>query len=109
MVLAIASDRGEVSAHLGHCSEFVFFEINDGVVGAKSVEPNGSHDVGLLPGPLRSRHVDCVVAGGMGGRAQQNLRSAGIDFYLGVSGAVDEVARQVAAGTLEAGESSCNH
>lgn len=109
MTVAIASDGEMVSAHLGHCAEFAFFDITDGVVGAKETEPNGDHQVGMLPGPLRSRKVDCVIAGGMGMRAQQNLSDAGISFILGVTGRVEDAAAAFAAGEIEPGESLCNH
>ena len=109
MTLAIACDDGMVSQHLGHCREFVFFDIHDGTVGERSAEANSSHEMGVLPTPLRNRKVDCVISGGMGPRAQQNLSAAGIDFIMGVSGPVDEVAAAYASGSLEQGESSCTH
>jgi len=53
--------------------------------------------------------VNCIIAGGMGPRAQELFNSAGISVVLGVSGSVDNVIKQFLEGTLNERESLCDH
>ncbi len=108
MILAIASDHGEVSSHFGRCEEFVLFDIDNGTVGEPVRVKNASHTQGQLPAALDTSAVRCVIAGGMGPRAQRNLEDYGIACLLGVTGPIEEVARRFAAGEIEGSESLCD-
>lgn len=109
MKIAVATEGGTVAAHFGHCSEYTLVDIHDGQPAGQLVLPNPGHQPGFLPGYLAEKGVKVIIAGGMGGRAQQLFADRGIETVVGVTGPVDEVVRDYLAGTLEEGESQCDH
>ena len=109
MKIAIADDGGYVSSHFGHCAEYILFSVENGRVVSKLSVPTPAHEPGVLPEYLARLGVNCVIAGGMGARAQQNFESHGIEVVLGVQGAVGDVLQAYVAGTLVGGESACFH
>ena len=62
-----------------------------------------------MPKFLQSIGVDCVIAGGMGPNAIMMLEAAGIKPILGVTGRIEDVLNAFLAGTLQGGESLCDH
>ncbi len=70
MKIAISSDRGFVSAHFGRCPSYTLVEIKEGQVLKKEEIQNPGHQPGFLPQYLSEMDVDCIIAGGMGHRAQ---------------------------------------
>ena len=110
--IAVPVENGVVSEHFGHCEAFVVF-VTDAE--ARSIATADSvsappHQPGFLPGWLRDLGVDVVIAGGMGRRAQDSLRSAGIEVILGASGAAArDVAQSYLDATLESGPNPCDH
>lgn len=109
MKIAIANDNGYVSPHFGHCSEYVFFEIENNTVTSKRSVQTPPHQPGVLPEFLANHGADCVIAGGMGARAQELLKSYGIDVVLGVQGLVDSVLEAYLNGSLVSGQNTCDH
>jgi predicted Fe-Mo cluster-binding NifX family protein len=109
MKIAVATDGNEVSAHFGHCPEFTIAEIRDGKLFSKEVVASPGHVPGFLPKHMAALGVECVIAGGMGPRAQELLAEAGIKTIVGVSGPVSRVIDDFVAGCLIGGESSCDH
>lgn len=109
MKIAIANDEGYVSSHFGHCAEYVLFTVEEGKVTSRVAVPTPPHEPGMLPGYLAKLDVDCVIAGGMGMRAQQNFESHGIEVVLGVQGPIDQVLTSCLSGELAGGESTCSH
>jgi len=107
MKIAISTDSGMVSAHFGRCPEFTIVEIENGVVKSKEVISNPGHHPGFLPQFLHDQGVTCIIAGGMGFRAQGLFAEKGIQTILGISGSVDEVVKNILTGTLKGGESLC--
>jgi len=107
MKIAISTDKEEVSAHFGRCPEFTIIEIEDGKLKGKKVIPNPGHHPGFLPQFLHDQGVTCIIAGGMGYRAQGLFAEKGIETIVGISGTVDEVVKKILSGTLEGGESLC--
>ncbi|MEE8637440.1 MAG: NifB/NifX family molybdenum-iron cluster-binding protein [Candidatus Margulisiibacteriota bacterium] len=107
MKIAISTDSGQVSAHFGRCPEFAIVEIEDGVVKSKEVISNPGHHPGFLPQFLHEQGVTCIIAGGMGFRAQGLFAEKGIETIVGISGSVDETIKSILAGTLKGGESLC--
>jgi len=107
MKIAISTDNGQVSAHFGRCPEFTIVEIEKGKIVNKQVLPNPGHHPGFLPQFLHDRGVACIVAGGMGQRAQILFSEQGIETLAGVSGSIDQVIKELVAGTLKGGESLC--
>lgn len=109
MKVAVASEGNLVSQHFGHCPEYTLFTVENGNIISKTVIPNPGHQPGFLPGYLSNLGVSCIIAGGMGPRAQELFSQHNIDTVLGVAGPVDDVIRAYLQGTLEPGESSCDH
>jgi len=108
MKIAISTDMGYVSAHFGRCPEFTIVDIENGKVTKKETIDNPGHHPGYLPEFLKGKEVECIVAGGMGVRAQGLFEQAGIKMVLGVEGEVDDVVERLAAGKLKSGQSMCS-
>ncbi len=107
MKLAISTDGGMVSAHFGRCPEFTIMEIEDCKLKGKETIPNPGHHPGFLPQFLHDRGVTCIIAGGMGQRAQGLFAEKGIEAIVGITGSISEVLKSILAGTLKGGESLC--
>ena len=109
MRVAISTDSGYVSAHFGRCPLFTIVDIeNDKIVNKKFVD-NPGHQPGAIPKFLHDNGAECIVCGGMGPRAQGIFEEFGIQTIVGVDGKVDEVIDRILKGTLEGGESLCEH
>ena len=114
--IAVPVTGGKLSAHFGHCEEFVIMSpvktapggaVEAEVVGALEAPP---HQPGLLPAWLNERGVDVVIAGGMGSRAQQLFCDAGIEVVVGASGSdPKDIVQAYLAGTLRVGQNACDH
>jgi len=112
MRIAVATEDGYVAQHFGRCPKFTILEVKDGQIVNQSVLENPgyrTHQPGLVPTFLRNQGVDCVIAGGMGPNAVNMLESFGIKVILGVTGKVEEVMKAFISGSLEGGESLCDH
>ena len=109
MKIAIATEGTKVAPHFGRCSEYTLYNVTDGSVADKTVIPNPGHEPGFLPEYLSKLGVSCIIAGGMGMRAQNLFTAKNIETVVGVTGFVDDVAKSFAAGALKGGESLCEH
>ena len=108
MRVAISTDGEFVSAHFGRCPSFTIVDIiKDGEVAIKEVADNPGHQPGFIPQFLHKKGVNCIIAGGMGMRAQGFFDEFSIQAIVGVTGRVDEVIEKLKKGTLEGGESLC--
>ncbi len=107
MRIAISTDGDSVSGHFGRCPSFTIVDIKDGRVAHKKVIENPGHQPGYIPQFLHERGVECIVAGGMGMRAQGFFVEADIQTILGVSGKISDVVEELKKGTLKGGESIC--
>jgi predicted Fe-Mo cluster-binding NifX family protein len=105
--IAISTDSGMVSAHFGRCPEFTIVEIEGTKLKNKEVIQNPGHHPGFLPQFLHDQGVTCIIAGGMGFRAQGLFAEKGIETVVGISGSIDETIQSILAGTLKGGESLC--
>lgn len=108
MRIAVSTDSGNVSAHFGRCPEFTIADIESGKVLKKEVINNPGHAPGNIPHFLHGKNVECIVAGGMGQRAQMFFDEFKIKTIIGISGRVDDVLEKLAQGSLQSGPSSCN-
>jgi predicted Fe-Mo cluster-binding NifX family protein len=107
--LAIATDGDAVAGHFGHCQSYTIIDIAAGKVQKSELIANPGHEPGFLPGYLAERGVNCIVAGGMGARAQMLFAQHGIETIVGVAGTIEETVQAFLRGELESGESSCSH
>lgn len=109
MKIAIATDNGHVAQHFGHCAAYTLVELEDNRVIKKELIENPGHRPGFLPGFLARYGVSCIIAGGMGRRAQELFAEQGIESVVGVTGSVEQVIADYLSGNLQPGESLCNH
>ncbi len=109
MKVAVATERGRVAPHFGHCPQYTIAEIQQGNVVEREVIDNPGHQPGFLPGYLAQKGVDLVVAGGMGQRARDLFQQQGIATVVGVEGAVEAALGRCAAGDLRDEGNYCAH
>ena len=107
MRVAISTDGNFVSGHFGRCPYFTIVDLKDGKVAKKEVIENPGHQPGFIPRFLHQKGVECIVAGGMGMRAQGFFAEEGIQTILGVTGKIQDVIEQLTRGTIKGGESLC--
>jgi predicted Fe-Mo cluster-binding NifX family protein len=108
MRIAISTDGDFVSAHFGRCPLFTIVDIEKGKPAKKTQVENPGHEPGAIPEFLHEKGVNCIIAGGMGMRAESFFRGYNIKTIVGISGRIDAVIKQLEQGTLEAGESLCS-
>lgn len=107
MKIAISTDGESVSAHFGRCPSFTIVEFEGKETVKREVIPNPGHHPGYLPGFLREKGVECIIAGGMGQKASFLFADAGIETIVGVTGSVDDAIEMFKEGSLKGGESLC--
>lgn len=69
MRIAISTDGDFVSAHFGRCPSFTLVDIENGTMVHKETLDNPGHEPGFIPRFLHQKGAECIVCGGMGGRA----------------------------------------
>jgi len=109
MKVAVATEGNMVAQHFGHCGVYTIAEIEDGRVITKALIDAPPHEPGVLPAFLGGKGVDCVIAGGMGGRAQGLFDEKGIIVITGASGLIDQVLEDFVNDRLMTGSNICDH
>lgn len=100
MKIAVTYENGEVFQHFGHTEQFKVYVVENGVIMKSEVIDSDGQGHGALAGFLLDLGIEIIICGGIGGGAQMALSDAGIRFYGGVSGNVDEVVCALLNGTL---------
>lgn len=110
MKFAIPLAMGKLTAHFGHCREFAMITVEDkNITGVEKLVPP-PHEPGVLPVWLKEQGVSVVIAGGMGGRAQQLLAASNIQVVTGAPVEDPEIlVTQYLGNTLITGENACGH
>ncbi|HPD48458.1 MAG TPA: iron-sulfur cluster carrier protein MrpORP [Anaerohalosphaeraceae bacterium] len=112
MRIAIPLFEGKLSQHFGHCEQFAIIDTDGqagGIAKREDVTPP-PHEPGVLPRWLAGMHVNVIIAGGMGQRAQQLFTQSGIEVVVGAGAESPE--SLVAAylnRALKTGANLCNH
>jgi predicted Fe-Mo cluster-binding NifX family protein len=109
MRVAISTDGDVVAPHFGRCDAYTIIDVEGGEITNQERIPNPGHAPGFLPGYLAERGVHCIVAGGMGPRAQMLFDEHKIRAIIGVTGSISATVESLRQGTLEGGESLCEH
>jgi predicted Fe-Mo cluster-binding NifX family protein len=107
MKIAISTDGEYVSPHFGRCPCFTIVEMEKGKVLSQETVNNPGHTPAFLPQFLSEKGIRCIIAGGMGRRAEELFSEQGIGIIVGVSGRIDEVIDKLTKGLLKGGESLC--
>jgi len=111
MKFAVPTNQGKLCAHFGHCEAFALIDIDTAgaIINETYVTPP-PHEPGLLPDWLSQKGVNCVIAGGMGSRAQQLFAQKGIRVVTGAMGEhPQEIVEHHLKGTLQMGANTCDH
>jgi len=110
--IAVPTHNERLTAHLGHCGEFMLFDVDREARSVKRVvrETPPPHEPGVLPQWLASQGAQVVIAGGMGQRAQQLFERHGVEVHLGVAEApAMSIVKAFLDGRLETGANACDH
>jgi predicted Fe-Mo cluster-binding NifX family protein len=98
--------------HFGHCETFAVLtadEKSKAILSREDLTPP-PHEPGVLPRWLGQQHVNVIIAGGMGQRAQDLFAQQNIAVVVGAPAAsVDELAAAYLNGTLVSGANACDH
>ena len=112
MKIAIPTANGKLCLHFGHCEVFTFIEVNEetkSIVKKEEIIPP-EHQPGIIPPWVKDQGAHLVIAGGMGGRAQQLFAEYGINLITGALAETPEkVAQDFLNGTLQTGINACDH
>ncbi|ADI01122.1 MAG TPA: dinitrogenase iron-molybdenum cofactor [Syntrophothermus lipocalidus] len=109
MRIAVAREGDMVSEHFGHCEQFVLFDVEGTNVTNMTTVDNPGHQPGFLPGFLKDKGVDVVIAGGMGPKAVELFQSLGIKTITGVRGSIRGAVEAYVAGELKGTGEVCDH
>lgn len=108
MIIAVASDKGKVTEHFGHCETFIIYNIEDNKIKSKEEVPNPGHKPGFLPVFLHEKSVSTIISGGMGGGAVDIFNEKNIEVIIGAKGESDDVIQSYLLGELEYTGSVCH-
>jgi len=111
MKFAVPTSQGKLCAHFGHCEAFALIDTDgDGKVVNETYVNPPPHEPGLLPEWLSQKGVNCIIAGGMGSRAQQLFAQKGVQVVTGAEGeSPRKVVEEYLKGTLQTGANTCDH
>ena len=107
MKAAISTDGNFVSMHFGRCPHFTIVDIQNSKIITKETIENPGHQPGFLPQFLREKGVECIIAGGMGMKAQELFNQHNIKQIVGVLGKVEDIIHKLVNGTLTGSKSLC--
>jgi len=112
MKFAIPTAEGKLCQHFGHCEKFVFIEVDEA---SKTIISNEAvvgpdHVPGILPPWVAQQGATVILAGGMGGRAQELFAQQGVKVISGCpSEAPEKIVMDYLNGTLTTGVNGCDH
>lgn len=108
--IAVATLRGQLTAHFGHCEKFAIIEATDGIPGKIEFVDPPVHQPGVYPRFLASLGVDVIIAGGMGQKAQDLFASNNIEVIMGIGeGDPEDLAKKYLNKQLQSGDNLCDH
>jgi ATP-binding protein involved in chromosome partitioning len=110
--IAVPMTGGVLSAHFGHCEQFLLVEIDlDGkTIGRRQLLTPPAHEPGVFPQWLHGQGANVIIAGGMGSRAQSLFQQHGIKVVVGASGGdPSRLVRDFLDGQLVTGANACDH
>jgi predicted Fe-Mo cluster-binding NifX family protein len=112
MRIAIPLAEGRLATHFGHCERFALIDVDSAekkIVKREDIQAP-PHEPGLLPPLLAKRGANMIIAGGMGQRAHVLFAEQGMQVIVGAPAETPEkLVVDYLAGTLQAGNNSCDH
>ena len=111
-IIAIPIADGRLCMHFGHCEQFALLDVDTAqrtILNTRQMDPP-PHEPGLLPRWLNEQGVKLVIAGGMGGRAQNIFAEQGIEVIVGApADSPESLVRSYLDGSLSSGKNLCDH
>lgn len=108
MKIAVASDKGQVTGHFGHCETFEIFETQAGKIVKEESIANPGHKPGFLPNFLNEQGVNTIISGGMGGAAVNIFNEHNIEVIIGANGDAKKATESYLSGDLKSTGSVCH-
>jgi len=109
--IAIPTNGEDLDPHFGRAAGFTVFEIEGNE--ARFVELLSStglqHQHAGLANMFKSKGVEVLVCGGIGGGMINGLHAVGLEVVSGASGKVVDVANRYALGQIVSTGSVCSH
>jgi len=112
MKIAIPTAGGKLCAHFGHCEKFAIIEADKESKNMQDTQwlTPPPHEPGTFPAWVKEQGANLVIAGGMGGRAQDLFTQQGVDVIVGATEETPEaVVKAYLQGTLKSGGNACDH
>lgn len=108
--IAIPTNGEVLDPHFGRASEFTVFEIEGNEAHKAEVLStlNLQHQHEGLASMFKSKGIEALVCGGIGGGMINALTAAGMEIVNGASGNVVDVANAYAQGNLVTKEAVCH-
>jgi len=107
MIIAIAIEGKEVSAHFASCLAYTIAEIENGDVKETKVFPNAGYELEFIPAFLAAKGVTFLIAGGMGPREKNLFSRYGIEVITDLQGKVEEALESFLMRMLKASIEPC--
>jgi predicted Fe-Mo cluster-binding NifX family protein len=109
-VFAVPVSGGKLCSHFGHCEQFALIETENGKIKNETLHTPPPHEPGVLPKWLHDQGADVIIAGGMGGRAQNLFSENGIQVITGApEDSPEALVNQYLSSTLVTGNNVCDH
>ena len=94
MIIAVASQDGNVSPRFGDTPEFTLYETRGGELLGPRVISTRRIGRGSLTGILDAVGAELLICGEISGREQRELEEIGVAVAVGVSGGVDAAVKK---------------
>ncbi|MDD4202406.1 MAG: NifB/NifX family molybdenum-iron cluster-binding protein [Candidatus Omnitrophica bacterium] len=108
--IAVPVAQGQFAMHFGHCEKFIIFEVENKKVKNTTAIIPPPHAPGVLPKFLGEQGVNCIIAGGMGMRAQELFAENGVKVIVGAIGTEpNKLVEEYLSDSLQKGNNICDH
>lgn len=108
MIIAVASEKNNVTEHFGHCVNFNLYHTKEGKIVLHESVANPGHRPGFLPNYLHDLGVEVIISGGMGGGAIDIFNERDIEVIVGASGDAKAAVEAYLKGELKSTGSVCH-
>ncbi|HQD50770.1 NifB/NifX family molybdenum-iron cluster-binding protein [Defluviitalea raffinosedens] len=108
MKIAVASNKGMVTGHFGHCEGFMIFDAENNKILKSETIVNPGHKPGFLPNFLADRGVNVIISGSMGQGAVKIFNERKVEVIVGARGDAKAAAEEYLQGTLQSTGSVCH-
>ncbi len=112
MKIAIPVANDKLCMHFGHCQNFEIFDVDkeSKLIISKEVHVPPAHEPGVLPAWLAEMNVTCIIAGGMGSRAQSLFTENNISVVVGAEvKPTEQIVEDYINDCLVSGDNTCDH